>query len=150
MSIADVSRLYGIPLAMLNETAGESYKSIEQQNLNYVIFALLPWLKRWESAMRRDLLLPSERSEYYIEFNISGLIRGDLKSRYESYAIARQWGWLSVNDIRRMENLPPIDGGNTYLTPLNMVDSKNQQIHNEIQTASPERIAEVEKILCRK
>ncbi len=150
MSVADISRLYGIPLSMLSESAGESYKSIEQQSLNFVIYGLMPWLKRWESAMRRDLLLPSERKEYYIEFNVNGLIRGDLKARYEAYAIARQWGWLSVNDIRRLENLPPIKGGDTYLTPLNMVDSKNLDVHNEIQTASPERIAEVEKILCLK
>lgn len=59
----------------------------------------------------------------YIEFNVSGLLRGDQKSRYESYALGRQWGWLSTNDIRRMENLPPIAGGDKYLTPLNMVDS---------------------------
>lgn len=148
MSVADMSRLYGIPLSMLSESAGESYKSIEQQSLNYVVFGLMPWLKRWESAMRRDLLLPSERKEYFIEFNVAGLIRGDMKSRYDAYAIARQWGWLSVNDIRRLENLPPVNGGDVYLTPLNMIDSNNSEIHNNIQSASAERIAEVEKILC--
>lgn len=148
MSVADISRLYGIPLSMLSESAGESYKSIEQQSLNFVIFGLMPWLKRWESAMRRDLLLPSERKEYFIEFNVAGLIRGDMKSRYDAYAIARQWGWLSVNDIRRLENLGPVNGGDTYLTPLNMIDSENQEIHQNIQTASPERIAEVKQILC--
>jgi HK97 family phage portal protein len=148
MSVADVSRLYGIPLSMLSESAGESYKSIEQQSLNYVIFGLMPWLKRWESAMRRDLLLPSERKEYFIEFNVAGLIRGDMKSRYDAYAIARQWGWLSVNDIRRLENLGPVEGGNTYLTPLNMIDSENQEMHKNIQAASEERKAEVKQILC--
>jgi HK97 family phage portal protein len=148
MSVADISRLYGIPLSMLSESAGESYKSIEQQSLNFVIFALMPWLKRWESAMRRDLLLPSERKQYFIEFNVAGLIRGDMKSRYDAYAIARQWGWLSVNDIRRLENLAPVAGGNVYLTPLNMIDSKNSEVHNKINGASAERIAEVEKILC--
>jgi HK97 family phage portal protein len=150
MSVADISRLYGIPLSMLSESAGESYKSIEQQSLNFVIFALMPWLKRWESAMRRDLLLPSERKQYFIEFNVAGLIRGDMKSRYDAYAIARQWGWLSVNDIRRLENLAPVAGGDVYLTPLNMIDSKNSEVHNKINGASAERIAEVEKILCMK
>ena len=149
MSVADISRLYGIPLSMLSESAGESYKSIEQQSLNYVIYGLMPWLKRWESAMRRDLLLPFERSEYFIEFNVAGLIRGDMKSRYDAYAIARQWGWLSVNDIRRLENLGPVEGGEVYLTPLNMIDSKNQEVHNEITRASSERVAEVKQILCQ-
>jgi len=146
MSVADISRLYGIPLSMLSESAGESYKSIEQQSLNYVIFGLMPWLKRWESAMRRDLLLPSERKKYFIEFNVAGLIRGDLKTRYEAYALGRQWGWLCVNDIRRLENLPPVDGGNTYLEPLNMVDANNRPINNK--TASPERVQEVKEVLC--
>lgn len=101
------------------------------------MYTLLAWLKRHEGALMRDLLLPSERSDLYIEFNVSGLLRGDQKSRYESYALGRQWGWLSVNDIRRMENLPPIAGGDKYLTPLNMVDSKQilpaitrQQLNN--------------------
>jgi HK97 family phage portal protein len=146
MSVADMSRLYGIPLSMLSESAGESYKSIEQQSLNYVIFGLMPWLKRWESAMRRDLLLPSERKKYFIEFNVAGLIRGDLKTRYEAYALGRQWGWLCVNDIRRLENLPPVEGGNTYLEPLNMVDANNRPIKNT--TASPERVQDVKEILC--
>ena len=47
--------------------------------------------------MMRDLLLPEERKNLYIEFNVSGLLRGDQKSRFEAYAIACQWGWLSVN-----------------------------------------------------
>jgi HK97 family phage portal protein len=150
MSVADISRLYGIPLAMLSETAGESYKSVEQHSLNFVIYALMPWLRRFESAMRRDLLLPSERRDFYIEFNVSGLLRGDMQTRYQAYAVARQWGWLSVNDIRRLENLGPIAGGETYLTPLNMVDSQNSQIHTGVESASVEQRTEIEKILCLK
>lgn len=148
LSVADISRLYGIPLALLNETAGESYKSVEQNTLNYLTFALMPWIRRWESAMHRDLLQPSERKKYFIEFNFSGLIRGDIKTRYDAYAIARQWGWLSLNDIRRLENLPPVTGGDVYLTPLNMVDTKNQKIHEQINHATPEQLKEIE-ILCR-
>jgi HK97 family phage portal protein len=148
LSVADISRLYGIPLALLNETAGESYKSVEQNTLNYLTFALMPWIRRWESAMHRDLLQPSERKKYFIEFNFSGLIRGDIKTRYDAYAIARQWGWLSLNDIRRLENLPPVTGGDVYLTPLNMVDTKNQKIHEQINTATPEQLKEIET-LCR-
>lgn len=109
----------------------------------------MPWIRRWESAMHRDLLQPSERKKYFIEFNFSGLIRGDIKTRYDAYAIARQWGWLSLNDIRRLENLPPVEGGNVYLTPLNMVDTKNQSIHEQLNHATPEQLKEIE-ILCRK
>jgi phage portal protein BeeE len=96
--------------------------------------------------MMRDLLLPAERKNHYIEFNVSGLLRGDQKSRYEAYAIGRNWGWLSVNDIRRLENMPPIPGGDRYLTPLNMVDSAQMQQSFE---ATPEQMKDIEEILCR-
>jgi len=150
MGIADIARLYGIPLNMLQETAGESYKSLEQNTLNFLVFALLPWIKRWESAMHRDLLLMSERADYFIEFNLSALMRGDLKSRYESYALGRQWGFLSVNDIRRLENLPPLGPeGDIYLSPLNMVDSKNAEINQQLNTASAKQIEEI-KAICQR
>jgi len=111
-----------------------------------VIYTLLPWIKRHEQAMMRDLLLPSERDTYYIEFNVSGLLRGDQKSRYEAYAIARQWGWLSVNDIRRLENLPPVKGGDTYLQPLNMVDAA-KPLPAQPPKPSAAAVAEIEGIL---
>ncbi|WP_149983284.1 phage portal protein [Pseudoalteromonas rhizosphaerae] len=149
MGVLDIARLYGIPPSMLGESAGESYKSVEQTTLNFLVFGLMPWLKRWESAMHRDLLLPKERSEYFIEFNFSSLVRGDFKTRYDSYAIGRQWGWLSVNDIRRLENMPPVKGGDEYLTPLNMIDSKDRESAKQMVTATPEQRLEIESILCR-
>lgn len=120
---ADIARMYKIPLPMINDLEKANYNTIEQLLIQFVVFGLLPWVKRHEQSMMRDFLLPADRREYFIEFNLSGLLRGDQKSRYESYAIGRQWGWLSVNDIRRLENMPPVDGGDIYLQPLNMVDS---------------------------
>jgi phage portal protein BeeE len=61
---------------------------------------------------------------YFPEFNVEGLMRGDTKSRYDGYAIARNWGWLSVNEIRAKENMNPIGPeGDVYLQPLNMSDA---------------------------
>ena len=67
---------------------------------------------------------------YYIEFKIDALLRGDVKSRAEAYAAGRQWGWLSVNDIRKLENLPSISNGDVYLQPLNFIEAgkKQQQV----------------------
>lgn len=144
----EICRLYKIPphmIQLLDKTTSWG-SGIEHMSLGYVMYTLMPWLKRHEGAMMRDLLLPSERSELYIEFNISSLLRGDQKSRYEAYAIGRQWGWLSVNDIRRMENMPPVTGGDKYLTPLNMVDSKALQQSHDV---TPEQMKEIEEILCR-
>lgn len=121
LSTVEQARIYKIPLPMVNDLDKANYNTIEQLLIQFVVFALLPWAKRHEQAMMRDFLLAGDRKRYFIEFNLSGLMRGDQKSRYESYAIGRQWGWLSVNDIRRLENLPPVAGGDTYLQPLNMV-----------------------------
>jgi HK97 family phage portal protein len=106
LSGVDCARIYKIPLPMVNDLDKANYNTIEQLLIQFVVFGLMPWVKRHEQAMMRDFLLPADRRGYFIEFNLSGLMRGDQKSRYEAYAIARQWGWLSVNDIRRLENIP--------------------------------------------
>jgi len=142
----DIARIYKVPPHMIGELDKATFSNIEHQAIQFVIYTLLPWIKRHEQAMMRDLLLPSERDEYYIEFNVSGLLRGDQGSRYAAYAVARQWGWLSVNDIRRLENLPPIKGGNTYLQPLNMVDAAKPLPVTPVK-ASAEQVAEIQGIL---
>jgi len=146
--VNEICRLYKIPLHMIQhmEKSTAWGSGIEQMSLGYVIYTLMPWIKRIEAAMMRDLLLPSERKNHYIEFNVSGLLRGDQKARYEAYAIGRNWGWLSVNDIRRLENMPPIPGGDRYLTPLNMVDSGKAA---DALNATPEQMKEIEELLCR-
>tara|TARA_Y100000034_G_scaffold130661_1_gene189603 strand:+ start:1100 stop:2362 length:1263 start_codon:yes stop_codon:yes gene_type:complete len=144
--VIEICRLFKIPPHMVQHLDKATFSNIEHQGLQYVIYTLLPWVKRHEAAMMRDLLLPDERNDYYIEFNISGLLRGDQKSRYEAYAIGRNWGWLSVNDIRRLENMPPIAGGDRYLTPLNMVDSGNTK---NALNATEQQMKDIEEILCR-
>ena len=73
--------------------------------------------------MCRALLRPEEKSHYFIKFNVDGLLRGDYKSRMDGYAVGRQNGWLSANDIRELENMdqiPDEEGGNLYLINGNM------------------------------
>ncbi|MCO8164835.1 phage portal protein [Pseudomonas sp. 21LCFQ010] len=137
----DVARIYKIPPHMVNDLEKASYNSLEQLLIQYVIFALMPWVKRHEQAMMRDFLLGSERKDYFIEFNLSGLLRGDQKSRYDAYAVGRQWGWLSINDIRRLENMPPVANGDSYLQPLNMVDVA----HNPANPDNPDVRARLEQ-----
>lgn len=149
LTAVDVARIYKIPLPMVNDLEKANYNTIEQLLIQFVVFCLLPWVKRHEQAMMRDFLLVQDRRDHFIEFNLSGLLRGDQKSRYESYAIGRQWGWLSVNDIRRLENMPPVPGGEVYLQPLNMVDASkgmpdlnnpNVRAQLELQQREIERI----------
>lgn len=145
--ISEICRLYKVPPHMIGDLERATNNNIEHQGLQFVIYTLLAWLKRIEGAMMRDLLLPSERRDLYIEFNVSGMLRGDQKSRYESYALGRQWGWLSVNDIRRLENLSPVAGGDIYLTPLNMIQTG--KLPDGITKATAEQLNEIEAILCR-
>ena len=118
--LEEVARLFRIPLHMLQHTEKSTSwgTGIEQFNIGFVTHTLRPWFVRWEQAIARDLISNDRR--YFVEFLAEGMLRGNTKDRYDAYAVARQWGWLSVNDIRRLENLSQIPGGDEYLTPLNM------------------------------
>ncbi|MGG4604309.1 phage portal protein [Paenalcaligenes sp. Me131] len=140
----DVARIWKIPLPMLAVMEGATLNNVENLQIQFVIYGLLPWIKRHESAMQRDFLRLDEMDELYIEFNIGGLLRGNQEARYKAYAIARQWGWLSVNDIRKLENLPPIPGGDVYLQPLNMVDAATGIPTNKDEAKA---LAEIHKAL---
>ena len=98
-----------------------TFSNIEQQALEFVTDTLLPWIVLWEQGISRNLLSAWNDPSLFAEFNVAGLLRGDLKARYDAYFKGRQGGWLSVNDIRQLENMNPIDGGEDHLRPLNMV-----------------------------
>lgn len=147
LSGADIARVYKMPLPMLGFMESATYNNVENLQIQYVIYTLMPWLRRHEQALQRDLLLPSERERYYIEFNIGGLLRGNQQARYAAYAVARQWGWLSVNDIRRLENLPPVKGGEVYLQPLNMTAAGATPAPDKLATAPEESVHQIEELL---
>jgi HK97 family phage portal protein len=123
--LEDIARIYRVPQHLIGKLDRATWANIEQQSLEFVMYTMLPIFKRYEDAINCQLLTPEQRRlGYYIEFKIDGLLRGDSKSRAEAYAMGRQWGWLSVNDIRRLENMPGIGpAGDIYLTPANMIDS---------------------------
>jgi HK97 family phage portal protein len=122
--IAEVARWFNLPLHKLREMKDSSVRAnIEQEALDYFVATLRPWLVRWEQELNRKLISPRERFLQLIEFNLDGVLRGDMASRYASYAVGRQWGWLSQNDVRDKENMPPITDGDVYLSPMNMVPS---------------------------
>jgi len=121
--INEIARLFRIPPHMVGDLEKSSFSNIEQQSLEFVKYTLDPWVIRWEQAMKKALLLPSEKKDYFIKFNVDGLLRGDYQSRMNGYSIGRQNGWLSSNDIRELENLNKIPdelGGDLYLINGNM------------------------------
>ena len=120
--IAEIARIFNVPLYLLNETEKSTSwgSGLEQLNISFVQNTLTPTLKRIEEAYNFYLLTDAEKTNYYFEFNVDGLLRGDQKSRAEFYHSALMDGWLSPNEIRRKENLPDIPGGDIYYIPLNL------------------------------
>jgi HK97 family phage portal protein len=119
--IEDICRIYRVPQHLVNKLDRSTNNNIEHQSLEFIMYTMLPWFKRWEDNINMQLLTREERlAGYYVEFKADALLRGDISSRATYYAQGRQWGWLSVNDIRRLENMPPIPNGDIYLQPLNM------------------------------
>lgn len=125
-SRSDIAGFFRVPLHKIGDLSKSAFSNIEQQSIEFVTDCQRPRAVRWEKRTQVDLIDPldlQDGNKYFSEFNLDALLRGDIKSRYEAYAIGRQWGWLSRNDVRRKENENPIDNGDDYLTPLNMVDS---------------------------
>lgn len=123
--IDEIARMFRVPPHLIGDLEHATFSNIEHQGLEFVKYSLDPWLVRFEQNMVRKLLNPEEKTRYYIEFNAEGLLRGDLASRYQAYATARQNGWMSTNDIRAKEGLDLLteaQGGNRYLCNGNMVD----------------------------
>lgn len=126
--INEIARIFRVPPHMVGDLEKSSFSNIEQQSLEFVKYTLDPWVVRWEQSMTRALLTLDEKKEYFISFNLEGLLRGDYQSRMNGYSIARQNGWMSANDIRELENLDRIPaelGGDLYLINGNMLPLGN-------------------------
>jgi HK97 family phage portal protein len=122
--LEEIARIFRVPLHLVGDLSRATFSNIEHQDLSFTKHTIRPWLVRWEQAINWKLLTPEERKIYYAEFNVDGLLRGDIKSRYEAYHIGRQDGWLSGNDIREKENMPRVDGLDEYLVNGNMISVK--------------------------
>lgn len=136
----EIARIFRIPPHMIGDLEKSSFSNIEQQSLEFVKYTLDPWIVRWEQSLERALLTKKEKESYFIKFNLDGLLRGDYESRMNGYAVGRQNGWMSANDIRELENLDRIsaeEGGDLYLVngnmlPLDKAGSFYQQKGEEI------------------
>lgn len=122
--VNEIARIYGIPPHMIADLEHATFSNIESQDINFAKHSIVPECVNWEQELMRKLLNPEERETYEIEFNMEGLVRGDMQSRYQAYAIGRQWGFLTADDIRAKENMGNVDGGKTTYTPLNMISSE--------------------------
>ena len=121
--INEIARIFRIPPHMVGDLEKSSFSNIEQQSLEFVMYTLDPWVVRWEQAIQRALFSDSEKQQYFVKFNVDGLLRGNYESRMNGYAVGRQNGWLSANDIRELEDMNRVSvelGGDIYLINGNM------------------------------
>jgi HK97 family phage portal protein len=126
--VEEICRIFRVPPHMVQDLKRSTYNNIEHQSIDFVVHTLAPWLTRIEQAIIKDLLLEEEQAQYFPKFNVDGLLRGDYKSRMEGYAIGFSNGFLSPNDIRRLENMDPIpeeQGGNVYVANGSYVKLKD-------------------------
>lgn len=119
---------FRVPPHKIFELERSTNNNIERQSIDYVTDSLLFWAENWEQVIWRDLIVAKGR--FFAEHNLDGLLRGDTLSRYQAFALAIQWGWLTRNEIRALENKNPIAGADMLERPLNMepvgqVDSGN-------------------------
>ena len=149
--INEIARIFRVPPHMVGDLEKSSFSNIEQQSLEFVKYTLDPWVVRWEQSLSRSLLSEDEKKQYFFKFNLEGLLRGDYQSRMNGYAIARQNGWMSANDIRELEDLDklsPEQGGDLYLVNGNMLPLKKAGAYadknNEKETDN-EEVLELEK-----
>jgi HK97 family phage portal protein len=153
--INEIARIFRIPPHMVGDLEKSSFSNIEQQSLEFVKYTLDPWVIRWEQSLMRALLSNEEKKQYFIKFNLEGLLRGDYESRMKGYSIGRQNGWMSANDIRELENLDRIsreDGGDLYLVNGNMLPLRDagayankENIQKEEDSNEEQEVLGVEK-----
>lgn len=120
----EICRIFRVPPHLIGDLERATFSNIEHQSIDFVVHTIRPWLVRWEQAIQKALIPEEERAIYFAKFTVDGLLRGDFKTRMDGYAVGRQNGWYSANDIREFEDLNPIPeemGGDLYLVNGNMM-----------------------------
>lgn len=127
----EIAGIFRVPPHMVNEMSKSTFSNIEHQSLEFVKYSLMPYLVMIETELKNKLLLKSGRSKQYFKFNTNALVRGDIKTRYESYQIGIQSGFINRNEVRRLEDLDEADGLDEFIVPLNMTNvTKNGAENN--------------------
>jgi len=129
--VEEIARIFRIPLHLLQHLDRATNNNIEQQSIDYVVNTLRPWIKRHEQEYNRKLFTQGDKERgYFVRFNMEGLLRGDSKSRSEYYSKMFNIGAMSQNEIRNLEKMNPIEGGDTHYTPVNLVDDEGRVTQN--------------------
>ena len=119
-SIEEVARIFNIPPHMLKDLSKSSFNNIEMQSQEFLTYTLMPYINRLEQEMNLKLFRTNELGSKFVEFNVNGLLRGDVKSRTEAYRSAITNGYMTINEVRQKENMNSIEGGDKHFMQMNM------------------------------
>ena len=143
--VEEICRIFRVPPHMVQDLEHATFSNIEHQSIDFVVHTLTPWMVRFEQAIVKDLLLPEEQDTYFPKFNVDGLLRGDYQSRMQGYATGISNGFLSPNDIHRLENMdliPAEKGGDDYYLNggyVKLEDAGKKQVKEPTQDTTDRR-----------
>jgi HK97 family phage portal protein len=120
-SVEEIARWYGIPPHLLQHLLRATFNNIEELGINFVQYSLIPWLRVWEQCCSQKLLTEQEQENYFAEHNVDALMRGNAASRSSFYQTMTSSALMTRNECRRLENLDPVEGGDTFLVQGAMV-----------------------------
>lgn len=133
--IVEIARWFNLPPYMLRDLDGATFSNIEHQGIEFLVYSLSPWLVKWQQELKRKLFSPPERKVFYVEHDVTSLLKTDTNARYNSYQVGLSGGWLTLNDVLRKENmnLLPSKLGNARVIPENMrvFDENGNEIQRE-------------------
>jgi HK97 family phage portal protein len=120
--VEEIARWFGVPLHKIGHLLRSTNNNIEHQSIEFVTDCLLPWITRLEQEANIKLIGRAAQGRVYTKMNVRGLLRGDVAAQASAFALGRQWGWYSANDVRKLNDENPIGpSGDIYLSPMNMV-----------------------------
>ena len=128
-TVSEMARIHGVPPHLIGDLEKATFSNIEEQGLNAVIYLFRPWIIRWEQVLNNKLFTgEEEQDKYYIKFELDGLLRGNMKARYEAYSIGLQQGFLNADEVRELEDMDPLPNGQgkIYRFPLNLAEAGKQ------------------------
>ena len=120
---SEIAGMYLVPPHMIGELDKATFSNIEHQTIQFVMYTLTSWLCRWEQSLSRDLLTPGEQDDFFFEFLVDGLMRGDATARANYFKTAIINGWMNRNEVRAIENLNKVLGLEKFIVPMIMTSS---------------------------
>ncbi|BGI52708.1 MAG: phage portal protein [Candidatus Hamiltonella defensa (Ceratovacuna japonica)] len=138
-----IAGIFSVPAHMINDLEKATFSNITAQSIQFVRYAIMPWVANWEQELNRRLFTRSERAAgFYVRFNLAGLMRGTPQERAQFYHTAIIDGWMSRNEARAFEDMNPVDGLDEMLVSVNAAHPMPLTIEEQTKEKMKEEISD--------